>query len=377
MKRSIKKFASIALVGAMMIASFAGCAKKESSDTKSTFLIGGSGPLTGDYASYGISVRNAAQIAIDEINAAGGVNGTTFELKFLDDEAGAQQAISAYNKLMDDGVDAILGTVTSGSCEAIAPLTNEDGILQITPSASSDKSIQFDNQFRICFTDPFQGAEVAKYAVDKAGYKNIAIIYNVGDTYSIGITESFKKEVTAKGATIVAEESYASGDVDFNTQLTKIQSTNPDVIFIPGYYQEIASITNQAAQKGMTTPYLGVDGWDGVLNVLKDTSVVEGATFTTPFVANDPDEAVQKFVKAYEKAYNATPDQFAADAYDGVYCIKAAIEKAGSTDNDALIKAMHEIKVDGLTGTMTFTEDGEANKEAKMVTIVDGKYVIN
>lgn len=377
MKRSIKKFASITLVGAMMIASFAGCAKKESSDTKSTFLIGGSGPLTGDYASYGISVRNAAQIAIDEINAAGGVNGTTFELKFLDDEAGAQQAISAYNKLMDDGVDAILGTVTSGSCEAIAPLTNEDGILQITPSASSDKSIQFDNQFRICFTDPFQGAEVAKYAVDKAGYKNIAIIYNVGDTYSIGITESFKEEVTAKGATIVAEESYASGDVDFNTQLTKIQSTNPDVIFIPGYYQEIASITNQAAQKGMTTPYLGVDGWDGVLNVLKDTSVVEGATFTTPFVANDPDEAVQKFVKAYEKAYNATPDQFAADAYDGVYCIKAAIEKAGSTDNDALIKAMHEIKVDGLTGTMTFTEDGEANKEAKMVTIVNGKYVIN
>ena len=375
----LKKLLSLSIITSMVVTSFVGCAKSSGSDSSKesgdkVFTIGGSGPLTGSAASYGLSVKQGAELAIKEINDAGGVNGLKFELNFLDDEAKAQPAISAYNKMMDEGADAILGAVTSDAMLAITELTNEDGILQVTPSASVQDATKYDNAFRVCFTDPLQGVTMADYAVDTLGYKNIAVLYNVADNYSKGMADAFMAEVKAKGGNIVAKESFVTDDVDFNTQLTTIKSAGADALFLPVYYQDAAYIINQAKTQGITLPMLGGDGWDGVLGQLEDPTLANGSIFLSPFVANDTAENVQAFVKAYQKEYNATPDQFAADGYDGVYIIKAAIEKAGSTDSEALIKAMPEINVAGVTGNMTFTPQGEPNKSAKFIEIQKGEY---
>lgn len=354
-----------------------GCGSKDTASTGAeggVFKIGGMGPLTGDAASYGKSVKQGAEIAIKEINDAGGVNGMQLELYFEDDEATADTAITAYNTLMDKNVNAILGAVTSGACLAITDLTNEDGILQITPSGSAKEITKNDNVFRLCFTDPTQGVAMADYAIDELGYKNFAVIYDVSSDYSSGMMDAFVAEVEAKGGSIVASESFTSGEFDFNTQLTTIKSSGADAIFVPAYYQDVAYILNQANKLGIDLPFLGGDGWDGVIAQLEDTSVAEGAIFLSPFLADDTSENIQSFVKKYQDATGETPDQFAADGYDTVYVIKAAIEKAGSTKSEDLIKAMTEIKVDGLTGSMTFDSSGEPEKGAKFIEIKDGKY---
>lgn len=343
------------------------------------FLIGSMGPLTGAAASYGTSVKQGAEIAIAEINAAGGVTvgDTNYTLKMLfeDDEATEDKAIQAYNKLMDDGIQVLMGAVTSGSTIAITDLTYEDGILQITPSGSATACIQNDNAFRICFSDPDQGVAMADYAIDELGYTKIAVIYNNADDYSAGIDEAFKDRVEEKGGEIVANESFTTGDADFRTQLTKIQGTDAEVIFVPAYYQDATYITKQASDMGMELPFIGSDGWDGVLSTVSDPAVVEGAIFASPFCAAVDDPKVVAFVEAYEAAYSATPDQFAADAYDAIYTIKAAMEQAGSIEREDLIAAMTEISVDGLTGEgITFSEDGVPNKGIKYVEIKNGQY---
>lgn len=344
-----------------------------------TFLIGGIGPLTGGAASYGISVKQAAEIAINEINAAGGVTvgdkTYQFELAFEDDEASEEKSPQAYNTLMDQGINVLMGTVTSGACLAITDLTYEDGILQITPSGSAQDCTKNPNAFRICFTDPLQGETMADYAINKLGYSKIAIIYNNSDEYSTGIKDAFEAKVAELGGTIVASESFVTDDVDFNTQLTSIKGTDAEVIFVPAYYNDATYITKQAKELGMTLPFLGSDGWDGVLGTVTDTTTIEGAVFLSPFFAADTSENVVSFVKAYEAAYGATPDQFAADAYDAIYVIKAAMEKAGSIENADLIAAMTQIEINGLTGdNMSFTADGEPNKGAKFIKIVNGEY---
>ena len=391
MNQFLKKVLSFGLASAMIATALSGCAGGDngsstpdgSSDNGSgstasteTFKLGGMGPLTGPNASYGISVNQGAQIAVDEINAAGGVLGKQIELFFQDDESDAETAMSAYNKLMDSGIQALLGATTSGPTIALTDLTHEDGILQLTPSGSAMECTQYDNCFRICFTDPLQGVTMADYAIDVLGYKNAAVIYDVSNDYSTGMAEAFVEEFEAKGGKIVANESFTKGDVDFNTQLTSVKSSGADVLFLPIYYQDVAFIVGQAQKMGMEIPYLGGDGWDGVLGQLEDASIVEGSIFLTPFAPNDPAENVQNFVKAYQEKYNAVPDQFAADAYDGVYVIKAAIEKAGSTEPQAIIDAMTEISVSGLTGDMTFDASGEPNKAAKVVEIVNGEYEV-
>ena len=217
---------------------------------------------------------------------------------------------------------------------------------------------------------------MAKYISDE-GYKNVAIIYDNGDEYSKGIHDAFINEFTALGGAIATDESFTSGDVDFNTQLTKIKSSGADCIFLPIYYAEVAKITDQAAALGMSLPYFGCDGWDGVIKQLNgNTTNINGATFLTPFVSTDTDEKVQKFVETYKTSYNAEPDQFAADGYDAVYAIKLAIEQAGDTSSDALIAAMTQITVDGLTGEMTFDVNGEPTKSAKFAVIQDGAYTV-
>ncbi len=390
MRKSLKKIASLGLAASMLVASLTGCGTKETSDKSTTpttqagaeeaktFKIGAIGPLTGGAASYGVSVKNGAQIAIDEINAAGGfkVGDTTykFEMNFVDDEASPDKALTAYNTVMDWGAQVILGTVTSGACLAITSSTYADGILQITPSGSALDITEFENAFRLCFTDPFQGVTIADLAKE-LGYTKIAIIYNNSDDYSTGIMNAFTEQATANGATIVATESFVTDANDFNTQLTKIKATDAEVIFVPAYYNDAAYITSQAKALGMNLPFLGSDGWDGVIAQSSDTTALEGAIFLSPFLATDEDPAIQAFVKEYQTKFNATPDQFAADGYDTVYVFKAALEKAASIESADLIAAMTQISVDGITGDVTFSADGEPNKGAKYIVIKDGQYV--
>lgn len=389
-----KKMLGALLACAMMAGTLAGCggsgndngASSASGDnapasaaSENVFKIGGIGPLTGAAASYGVSVKQGAQVAIDEINAAGGVQvgdaTYTFDMVFEDDEATEDKAIQAYNTVMDAGANAIMGCVTSGACLAIVDLTKADGILQITPSGSAEGCIANDNAFRICFSDPEQGVAMADYAMDTLGYSKVAVIYNNADDYSSGLQQAFEAQILAKGGTITASEAFTTGDVEFSTQLTKIKGTDAEVIYVPAYYQDATYITKQAADMGLDLPFIGSDGWDGVLSTVTDQTTVDGAVFSSPFCAAVDDPKVVSFVNAYEAAYNATPDQFAADAYDCVYTFKAAMEQAGSIESDAMIAAMPEISVSGLTGDpITYDASGAPVKEVRYVKVSDGSY---
>lgn len=405
MKKSLKKILGLFLVLSMMAVSFTACGSKDDADKKDdaqkednkeddnktddtedgkdagealeSFMIGGIGPLTGGAASYGVSVKQGAEIAIEEINVAGGVSvgdkKFKLELNFMDDEATAEKAVPAFNALMDAGADAIMGTVTSGAGMGIIDLTYEEGILMLTPSGSAAGLTQYDNAFRLCFTDPLQGITMADFAKEQ-GYNKIAVIYNNSDEYSTGMMEAFVAQVEANGGEVVASESFVTDDVDFNTQLTAIKATDAQVIFVPAYYNDAAYITTQANDLGMDLSFLGGDGWDGVIAQTVDPTVLEGAIFLSPFLATDVSEAVQAFVTKYQEKYDVIPDQFAADGYDSVYVIAAAMEKAASTASADLIAAMTQIEVTGVTGTITFNADGEPNKGAKLVEIKDGKY---
>lgn len=380
----MKKFLA-AIMAVAMTFSLAACGSSSEGNTSNagstsgedTFVIGGLGPLTGSAASYGISVKQGAEIAINEINEAGGVKvgdkTVKLSLNFKDDEASEETAITAYNSLMDEGIDALLGTVTSAPCIVIKDYTAQDGILQITPSGSAINCItDADNAFRLCFTDPLQGKTMADFAVNDLGYKNIAVIFNNSDEYSTGMKDAFVEEVEALGGTVVSTQAFNEGDVDFTAQLTAIKNTNAEILFVPTYYEAAAYIAQQAKDIGLGLPLIGGDGWDGVLKQVTDPSTVEGAIFLSPFLSTDPE--VADFVSAYEEDYKATPDQFAADGYDVVYVMKAAMEKAGSTESADMIAAMTEIEVDGLTGSVKFSADGEPEKGAKFVTIKDGQY---
>ena len=345
-----------------------------------TITIGTTGPLTGGAASYGISVKQGAEIAIEEINKAGGVKvgdkSYNFALQFEDDEASEEKAVTAYNTLLDKKVDVIMGAVTSGSSLAIADLTKKDNLLQLTPSGSAAGITANDNVFRLCFTDPLQGKMIADYVVNQ-GYESVAVLYNNADEYSTGVYEAFKSELEESGnaALLVAEESFVTGDVEFSSQLTKIKATDAKLIFVPAYYEAAAYIAKQVKDLGVEADIVGSDGWDGVLGQVTDTSVLDGIVFLTPFYPSDPNQNVQSFVKAYKEKYNnAVPDQFAADSYDSVYVLKAAFEKAQSKDTEALIKAMTEINVDGLTGNISFDVSGDPIKQPKFVTIMNGVY---
>ena len=385
MKRLIASLTAVVMAAACMTGcggsgnagsgSAGGSSSGASTAEGGVFKIGGIGPLTGDASSYGNSVKNGAQIAVDEINEAGGAAGYQFELLFEDDELDEEKSVNAYNKLMDSNVNAILGSVTSGCSIAVSEVSKDDGILQITPSGSAQACTQYDNAFRICFTDPMQGELMAKYIIEK-GIKKTAIIYNVSDEYSKGIADAFTTEYQAAGGTISASESYNTGDIDFKTQLTTIKNSDAEALFLPVYYSDVASISEQAAGVGLALPYFGCDGWDGVIKQLNgDTSKIDGAVFLTPFVASSEDEKVKNFVEKYSEKFGATPDQFAADGYDGVYAMAKALEQTnGDASSEALISAMTSITVDGVTGSMTFDASGEPNKDALVAVIKDGEY---
>ena len=348
------------------------------------FKIGGIGPVTGAAAVYGLAVKNGAQIAVDEINADGGINGYQIDFQFQDDEHDAEKSVNAYNTLKDWGMQMLMGTVTSAPCVAVADKTMADNMFQITPSGSSVECAQNPNVFRVCFSDPDQGAASATYIAENKLADKIAVIYDSSDVYSSGIYERFASEAANHGLDIVAAEAFtADSNKDFSTQLQKAKDAGADLVFLPIYYTEASLILNQANTMGYAPKFFGCDGMDGILQVDNfDTKLAEGLMLLTPFAADADDELTQKFVTAYKEKYGETPIQFAADAYDAIYAIKAAAEEAGITPEtsvsdtcDKMKEAMLKITVNGLTGeNMTWTEHGEPHKAPKAVKVVDGAY---
>jgi branched-chain amino acid transport system substrate-binding protein len=350
------------------------------------FNIGGIGPVTGGAAVYGQSVKNGAELAVKEINASGGINGTPIEFNFEDDEHDAEKAVNAYNTLKDKGMQILMGTVTSTPCTAVALETMNDNMFQLTPSGSAPDCIQYDNAFQVCFSDPNQGIASAQYIGSKGLATKVAVIYDSSDIYSSGIYEKFAQEAGNQNFEIVAAEAFtADSKSDFSVQIQKAKDSGAELVFLPIYYQEATLILTQASNIDYSPIFFGCDGLDGILGVENfDTALAEGVMLLTPFAADATDAATTKFVTDYKAAYNdETPSQFAADAYDAMYIIKAAIEKSGTTPDmsaselcDALKAAMTEISVDGLTGAgMTWAATGEVNKAPRAVIIQNGTYV--
>ena len=384
----MKKTIGLVLAGAMVL-SLAACGQGNggsAQDDGTTFRIGGIGPLTGNNAIYGNAVMNGAQMAVDEINADGGINGVQLEFDFQDDESDAERAVNAYNQLKDWGMDMLVGTVTSSPCEAVVARSNEDNMFQITPSATSVNSIQYENAFRMCFSDPSQGTASADYIADNGLASKIGIIYDSSDTYSSGIASAFESEAQAKGLEIVSKEAFTGeSNTDFSVQLQKAKDAGAELLFLPIYYTQTALILAQADTIGFEPLIFGSDGFDGILDVDNfDKSLAEGVMFLTPFSTNSTDELTQNFVQKYEEQFGGTPNQFAADAYDSVYVIKQAAEQAGLTADmsasemcDALKTAMTEISFTGLTGKdIQWGADGEPQKAPIVVQVENGEYQI-
>ena len=349
------------------------------------FKLGSSGPLTGGAAIYGISVMNGIQIAVDEINAMD--DGFKFEFESQDDEADSgDKAINAYNALMDWGMQVMAGTVTSGSGITVAAQAFDERTFMLTPSGSSvDLIADKDNAFQVCFTDPNQGVASADYFADHFADAKVAVIYRNDDAYSQGIRDTFVKEAEAKGVAVVYEGTFTDAtSTDFNVQLTAAQGAGADLIFLPIYYTPASVILQQANAMGYAPKFFGVDGMDGILTVEGfDTKLAEGVFLLTPFSADADDARTQAFVAEYQKRFNETPNQFAADGYDAAYILKAALQAAGCTPDmsaadicEALIEVMPTISVDGVTGEgMTWSASGEVSKAPMAVVIKNGVYV--
>ena len=389
-----KKFMCMLMAAAMTL-SMAACGSKGddantddnaggASDGVQTFTVGTSGPLTGDNAIYGMAVKQGVELAVNEINASD----STIKFEFLsqDDEADGEKAVNAYNTMMDNGMQVLVGPTTTGASIAVADVCyNDRTFMLITPSASAvDVTAGKDNVFQVCFTDPNQGVGAADYMAENFAGAKVAVIYRNDDAYSQGIRDTFVKEAADKGAFEVVYQGTFTNDTasDFSVQLAGAQNAGADLVFLPIYYQPASIIFSQAKAMGYAPTFFGVDGMDGILTMPGfDASLAEGLMLMTPFSATD--EANQAFVDAYTAAYGTEPNQFAADAYDGVYIVKEALEKAGCTADmssadicEALVAQMTQISYSGLTGKdMTWNAEGQVSKAPTAYVVKDGQYV--
>ena len=352
----------------------------ESADTGAKIKIGGSGPLTGPAAVYGQAVKNAAEIAVEEVNAKGGLQ---FELNMQDDAHDPEKAVTAYGVLKDWGMQASLATVTSAPGAAVSPSYAEDKIFAITPSNLSGA---FGNVFQMCFTDPNQGTASADYISGHADLgSKVAIIYKNDDNYSKGIHDTFVAEAAAKSLAVVYEGTFDDSNAqDFTVQLGKAQEAGADILFLPIYYDPASLILTQANGMGYKPTFFGVDGMDGILGLEGfDTSLAEGVYLLTPFSADATDELTVNFVNKYKEKFGEVPNQFAADAYDCIYAIAQACEAAGVTADMSsadicakLVEQFTSMTFSGLTGSeMTWNANGEVTKSPKAVVIQNGVYV--
>ena len=399
MKKKLLAF----VMAATMVFSLAACGSSSSNDSSSssdssdsdsaqsgdevqTFKLGSIGPLTGDAAIYGQAVVNGAQLAVDEINASD--SKIKFEFKGEDDEADGEKSTNAYNKLMDWGMQVLVGPTTTGASMAVADVCNSERTFMITPSASAvDVTAGKDNVFQVCFTDPNQGISSADYIAENMPDAKIAVLYRNDDAYSQGIHDTFVKEATEKGMSVVYKGTFTNDTAtDFSVQLSGAQSAGADLVFMPIYYTPASLILNQAKTMGYAPTFFGCDGMDGILDLEGfDTSLAEGLMLMTPFNAWGEDERTVNFVTTYQEKFGGVPNQFAADGYDCIYAIYEACQKAGITADmsaseicDKLIATFTDgsFAVDGLTGTgMHWSTNGEVSKDPVVVKVVDAKYV--
>ena len=374
MKKTTKRIVSLVLCAVLLLTavfSLASCGSKLFE--ADSFKIGATGPLTGEAASYGTSVKQGAELAVKHLNAKGGVK---FSFAILDDKAGAEDAATNYDTLVDAGMQLSLGGVTSGSGEAFATKANADGLFAMTPSGSADPVIKDKKfSFRLCFGDPDQGALAAE-EIKAAGFTNVGAIYDESDSYSSGIYAAFKDKMAALGINYTEQKFDKENNRDFSTQAEALKAC--DVVFMPFYYTEASLFIKAAVQKGSNAVFFGCDGFDGIAGLVTD--VENTIKYITPFDANSTEANVKAFVDAYKAEYNAVPDQFAADAYDVVMVLAAALEKAGVTDytitaadlGNKLFDAItaSDFSYDGLTGAdMTWNTEGKCTKAPKIVTL--------
>lgn len=395
-----KKLLSLALAG-MMVLGLAACGgnggdtSRDASTDSSTdssaaaptgaaFKLGGTGPLTGAAAIYGVAAKNGATIAVEEINAKGG--DIQFDLRYEDDVHDAEKAVNAYNTLKDWGMQLSLGSVTSKPAEATSVKNNEDRIFALTPSASSTATIEGkDDVYQMCFMDPNQGSASATYISEKKLGTKIAVIWKNDDVYSKGIHETFVAKAEELGLEIVSDTTFADGnDTDFSVQLTDAQKNGADLVFLPMYYQPASLILAQAQGMSYAPKWFGVDGMDGILTMDGfDTTLAEGVMLLTPFNADAEDQQTKDFVAKYQEKYNEIPNQFAADAYDCVYAYYQALTNAkATTDMDAstlcdlMIQQFTTMTFNGLTGSdVTWDSTGAVSKQPKGMVIQNGAYV--
>ena len=395
----MKKYLAMLLAGAMCVSLLAGCgggSKPASSGAASTpvssgasaeagaLKIGGIGPLTGGAAVYGIATKQGAEIAVQEINAKGGLQ---LSLDFQDDEADPEKGVNAYNKLKGDGMQVVYGCTTTGSCLAVAAETFNDRIFQLTPSASSaDVTAGKDNVFQICFTDPGQGMTAANYVTENKLATKVAVLYNNGDAYSTGIAQAFIAQAKANGLDVVTEQTFPDDtNTDFTVQLNAAKDGGAELVFMPIYYTPASLVLNQAKSMNYAPIFFGGDGMDGILEMEGfDKSLAEGLMLMTPFNAASTEERTANFVKQYVDAYGTTPNQFAADGYDCMYAIYEACLKAGVTADmsaqdicEQLIATFtaSDFSVDGLTGSgMTWGTNGEVSKAPLVFQVENGGY---
>ena len=401
----MKKVFAMILFAAMVMTMLAGCgatapaateapaadaaaeataSEAPAAEAPAALKVGGIGPVTGPAAIYGQAVKNAMEMAVDEVNSMGGVQ---FEMNFQDDAHDAETSVNAYGNLMDWGMQVLVGPVTSTPAAAVSAEAQADNVFMLTPSASSPTVIAgASNVFQMCFSDPNQGIASADYIADNKLSEAVAVIYNNGDAYSTGIYEKFASEAEAKGLNVVYTGTFSDGsDTDFSSQLTAAQQAGADTLFLPIYYTPISVIMTQAKAMNYEVSYFGVDGMDGLLTLEGfDAALAEGAYLLTPFSADSADEATSAFVSKYEAAYGETPNQFAADAYDCVYALYEACAAAGVTSDmsasdicDALVAQFGTgaFTFSGLTGSdMSWSAAGEVSKSPMAVVIKDGVY---
>ena len=354
---------SLAMAGLLVL----GCSGK----SEDVIKVGSIGPLSGPVAVYGVECKNGIELAVEEINAAGGVNGKMLKIVAEDDEGNPEKSVSAYKKLTTkDGIKLVIGSLTSGCTQAITQLAQAQKVLQIAPAATAPAITDAGNFiFRTCFIDPFQGTVGGKFSYETLGSRKAAVLYDIGNDYSVGLTDNFVATFETLGGKIVAKESYATGDKDFNAQLTKIKNANPDVVYLPDYYGTVALIAKQLRAQGINTPIVGADGWDGMNNDNAGDEVLNGF-YSNHYATDSTEGAVQKFVEAFQAKYNKVPNAFAALGYDSVYMLKDAIAAAGSADSEAVRDALEKTDGDYVTGHLTFDDKRNPIKSAVMLEVI-------
>ena len=389
-RRTFVKLGGMAAVSVAGASILSGCGSSSGSGAGSDVIkLGLMGPYTGDVAQYGLAVRAGAELYVSKFNEEGGANGKKVELDAQDEKGNATEAKNVYNKMVEDGVVGIIGDVTSAPSVAVAQASVNDNMPLVSASATAAEFITYGpNAFRVCITDPYQGKLLADFAAEK-GYKTVGTIYNSGGAYEKGVNDAFVERAKAKGINVATQQGFADGDVDFKSQLTTIIATNPDAILSPNYYKDDGNIVTQARQLGYKGPFLGADGWSNIVGGDEEyasASDLEGCFYDCSFVAENPDERVQKFISDFKAAHNGEmPGNFSALGYDAAMVLCQAIKvvetdgkaKAGSEEyKQAIIDAVNAGSIEGVTGTIRYEGSGDPVKPTLIITFEGGSQKV-